>query len=75
MAEVCQVQLQLLRKSQENSLRPSKEKKSKAHDKKPATLLKIYYFTSIFQGISLGFKQFVVAVYKDWLNKYNTFKD
>ena len=62
--------MQLLRKSQENSLRPSK-----AHVKKPATLLKIYEFTSIFQGISLGFKQFVVAIYKGWLNKYNTFKD
>ena len=43
--------------------------------KKPATLLNIHHFTSIFQGISLGLKQFFVAVYKDWSGKYNTFKN
>ena len=43
--------------------------------KKPANLRNIYYYTSIFQGISLGFKQFVGAVYKDWPDKYNTFKN
>ena len=60
--------MQLLRKLRENSLRPS--------EKKPATLLNIHHFTSIFQGISLGLKQFFVTVYKDWPGKYNnTFKN
>ena len=42
-----------------------KWKNCKVHVKKTATLLNIYYFTCIFQGISLGFKQFDAAVYKD----------
>ena len=42
---------------------------------KPATLLNIYYFTSIFQGISLGLEQSFVAIYKDWPDKYSTFKN
>ena len=59
--------MQLLRKLQEISLRLSK---------KSATIKKnIHHFTSIFQGISLGVKQFFVAVYKDWSGKYNTFKN
>ena len=46
-----------------NSLRLSKEKKL-AEVKKSATLLNIYYFTSTFQGISLGLKQFVLLFIK-----------
>ena len=42
---------------------------------KPHTLLYIYYFTSIFQEILLGLMQFVVAVYKGWLDKHNTFRN
>ena len=42
----------------------NKRKNCKVHVKKTTTLLNIYYFTYIFQGISLGF-QFDVAVYKD----------
>ena len=42
---------------QENSLRPSKEKNCEVQDKKPATLLNIYYFIIIFQGISLRLKR------------------
>ena len=42
-----------------------KRKNFKVHVKKAATLLNIYYFTSIFQGISLGLKQFDDAAYKD----------
>ena len=38
MSEVCQVQVQLLRNLKKYSLRPSKQKKSKGHVKKPATL-------------------------------------
>ena len=53
---------QLLRKLQENSLSPSEDISCKNHVKKPATLLNIYYFTSIFQGISLGLKQSESAV-------------
>ena len=39
--------------------------------KKPTALLKFSYFTSIFQGISLGPKHFV-GVYKDWLDLITT---
>ena len=61
--------------SPENSLRLSKDKSCKVHVMKPATLLNIYYFTSIFQGISLGLEQSFVAIYKDWPDKYSTFKN
>ena len=47
-----------------NSLRFPKEKNGKAHVKKSATLLNIYYFTSTFQGILLGLKQFVLLLIK-----------
>ena len=43
----------LLGELQERSLRPPKVKNCKVHVKKPTTLLNTYYFTSIFQGISL----------------------
>ena len=56
MSEVCQVQVQLLRKLQENSWRLSKEKSGKAQVKKSATLLNIYFFSRIL----LGLKQFVL---------------
>ena len=46
-------------------MRPSKEKSFKVHIKKTTTLLNTYYFTIIFQGVSLGLKPFDVAVYKD----------
>ena len=36
--------------------------------KKPTALLKFYYFTSIFQGILLCPKHFVVVVQKDCLD-------
>ena len=41
-----------------------RQKKSncKVHRKKPATLLNIYYFASIFQGIWIGLEQFVLAI-------------
>ena len=48
----------MLRKLQENSWRLSKEKNGKF--KKSTTSLKIYYFSSTFQRISLGLKQFVL---------------
>ena len=71
MSEVCVVQVQLLTKLQENSLRPSKERDCKVHAK--STTLLIYYITSIFQGISLGFKQFVLLFIKTgFINIYNT---
>ena len=43
-----------------------KRKNCKVHVKKTATLLNNYYFTCIFQGISLGLKQLDLAVYKGW---------
>ena len=46
---------------------------SDVYVKETATLLNIYYFTSIFKGISLGLKQFIV-VYNGQSNKYNNFK-
>ena len=46
-----------VRSLQENSLNPRKEKQCKVHDKKPATLLNIYYFTIIFLGILQGLKK------------------
>ena len=52
-----------------------KDKNCKIHVKKPAALLIIYYFTKCFSGNLLGLKQFAVAVYKDWPNKHNTFKN
>ena len=57
------MQVQLLRKLQENSLRMSK-KNGKAQAKNSATLLNIYYFTSTFQGIWLGLEQFVLLFIK-----------
>ena len=74
MSEVCQVQVQPLGKLQENSLRPSKDKNCKVHIKKPEALLNIYYFASVFLGNALGLMQFIDAVYKDWLDKYNASK-
>ena len=71
MSEVCVVQVQLLTKLQENSLRPSKERDCKVHAK--STTLLIYYITSIFQGILLGFKQFLLLFIKTgFINIYNT---
>ena len=46
-----------VRSLQENSLKPWKEKKCEVHNKKPATLLNIYYFTIIFLGILQGLKR------------------
>ena len=66
---------QLLRKLLENSWRPSKEKNSKVHVKKSATLLNIYFFTSTFKGILPGLKQFMLLFIKTgFINTYNTFK-
>ena len=47
----------------------------KVYVKKSPTLLNIYYFITFFQEIVLGLIQFVVAVYKKWHYKYNTFKN
>ena len=47
----------------------------KVYVKKSPTLLNIYYFITFFQEIVLGLIQFVVAVYKNWHYKYNTFKN
>ena len=59
-------------------IEPIKEKNCKVHVKKSATLLNIYYFTSIFQGISLGLKKFVLLFMKTgFINTFtiNTFKN
>ena len=42
----------------------AKRKNGKAHVKKSAALLNIYCFTSTFQGISLGLKQFLLLFIK-----------
>ena len=60
MSEVCQVQVQLLRKLQENSWRLSKEKSDKAQVKKSATLLNIYFFSRNFARSSAN----CVALYR-----------
>ena len=54
-----------------NQLVCTKKRNTKV-GKKPTIFKKVDYFISIFQGISLGVKQFVFAVWKDWLNRYNT---
>ena len=41
-----------------------RKKNCKVHVKKSATLLNIYYFTSIFQGISPGFKAGFISTYE-----------
>ena len=50
-----------------------KGKNCKVHDEKPVTLLNIYYFTIIFQGILLGLKRnsrqqmfLKISVLKNW---------
>ena len=58
----------MLTKLQENSWRLSKEKNGKF--KKSSTALKIYYFSSTFQRISLGLKQFVLLFI--WTGFINT---
>ena len=45
-------------------MRLSKEKNGKTQVKNSVTLLNIYYFTSTFQGILLGLKQFVLVFIK-----------
>ena len=60
MSEVCMFSL-TIREITGKFMETIKEKYCKVQVKNLSILLNIYYFRSIFQGISLRLKQFVVA--------------